>query len=100
MVVWSDECSVERRRGKRNEWVFRTSAQKWDCKMVQIYSINKNMKTIVWASFWDNRRSNLYIIDRDFEYKKYGYSAESYLEVLNAEVGFIFSELDPEYEFI
>lgn len=22
--MWSDECSVERRRGKRAEWVFRT----------------------------------------------------------------------------
>ena len=25
MVMWSDECSVERGRGKRDEWVFRTA---------------------------------------------------------------------------
>jgi hypothetical protein len=28
LVVWSDECSVERGRGKAQEWVFRTPAQK------------------------------------------------------------------------
>ena len=27
LVVWSDECSVERGRGKRDEWVFRTPAK-------------------------------------------------------------------------
>jgi hypothetical protein len=34
--------------------------------------------------FWgDGKRSELYIIDRDFEAKKYGYSANSYIEVLD-----------------
>jgi hypothetical protein len=28
LVYWSDECSVERGRGKRAEWCFRTPAQK------------------------------------------------------------------------
>ncbi|CZT53422.1 uncharacterized protein RSE6_14972 [Rhynchosporium secalis] len=40
------------------------------------------------------RRSKLYIIDRDFKSKKHGYSAELYLEVLEAEVKPIFEELD------
>jgi hypothetical protein len=91
---------VERGRGKRQEWVFRTPAQKWDRNMVQTYGTNKNMKTMVWASFWDLGRSNLYIMDRDFESAKHGYSANSYLEVLEAEVGPIFTELDNGYEFI
>lgn len=34
MVVWSDECSVERGRGKRQEWVFCIVSQKWDRNMV------------------------------------------------------------------
>jgi hypothetical protein len=46
-MVWSNECSVERGRGKRDEWVFRTLAQKWDRNIVQTYSTNKNIKTIV-----------------------------------------------------
>ena len=39
-------------------------------------------------------------MDRDFESKKHGYSAESYLEVLEAEVAPIFEDLEPGYEFM
>ena len=55
---------------------------------------------MVWGAFWDNGRSNLYIIDRDFESVKYRYSIELYLEVLEAEVYPIYSILDPGYKFI
>ena len=99
-MVWSDECSVERGRGKRDEWVFRTPAQKWHRQMIQTYDAKKNMKVMVWAAFWDLGRSSLYIMDRDFESKKHGYSANSYLEVLDAEVAPIFSQLEPGYKFM
>jgi hypothetical protein len=71
--------------------------------MIQIYDAKKKMKVIVWASFWDTGRSSLYIIDRDFESKKHGYSAESYLEVLDAQVAPIFEELGQngdKYDFM
>ena len=68
--------------------------------MVQTYGTSKNIKVMVWGAFWDNRRSNLYIMDRDFESAKYRYSIELYLEVLEAEVGLIYSTLDPGYKFI
>ena len=103
LVVWSDECSIERGRGKRDEWVFRTPAQKWQRQMIQTYNTKKNMKVMVWASFWDTGRSSLYIMDRDFESKKHGYSAESYLEVLDDQVGPIFEELGrngDKYDFM
>ena len=58
------------------------------------------MKVIVWGAFWDYRRSNLYIIDRDFESKKHRYSAESYLEVLEAELRPIFENLELGYKFM
>ena len=58
------------------------------------------MKIIVWGSFWDTRRSNYYIMNRDFELAKYGYSANSYLEVCEVEVAPIFQELDDGYLFI
>jgi hypothetical protein len=58
------------------------------------------MKVMVWGAFWDVGRTNLYIMDRDFESKKHGYSANSYLEVLNAEVEPAFEELDPGYIFM
>ena len=34
MYMWSDECSVERGRGKAQEWCFRIVAQKWDPEMI------------------------------------------------------------------
>jgi hypothetical protein len=67
---------------------------------VQIYGTNKNMKVMIWGSFWDLGRSHCYIMDRDFESAKHGYSAKSYLEVLEAEVKPIFEELDAGYLFI
>ena len=40
------------------------------------------------------------IIDRDFKSKKYRYSANSYLKVLNTEVEPIFKDLNEGYMFI
>ena len=68
--------------------------------MVQTYGTGKNMKVMVWGAFWDLGKSNLYIMDRDFESAKHGYSAESYLEVLEGEVAPMFESLDKGYEFI
>ena len=68
--------------------------------MVQTYGTNKNMKVMVWACFWDLGRSNLYIMDRDFESQKHGYSANSYIEVLDAELALIHEKLDPGYLFM
>lgn len=84
--MWSDECSIERGRGKQNEWVFRTPLQKWDTEMIQTYGTGKDIKTMVWGCFWGDGRSSLYILERDFESKKHGYSANSYIEVLDAQV--------------
>jgi hypothetical protein len=61
-------------------------ADKWKKEIVQIYDTNKNIKVIVWGTFWDTGRISLYIIDRDFAAKKYKYSANSYLEVLDGEL--------------
>ena len=38
---------------------------------------------MVWGAFWAGGRSDLYIIDRDFESAKHKYSAKLYLEVLD-----------------
>ena len=39
-------------------------------------------------------------MDRDFESLKHGYSANSYLEVLDAQVGLVYATLDPGYTFM
>jgi hypothetical protein len=46
--------------------------------------------------FWDNGRSDLYVLDRDFESKKYRYSANSYIEVLDARLDPWYTELDDD----
>jgi transposase len=84
--MWSDECSAERGKGKMGEWVFCTPAQKWDPEMVQTYKKSKDLSVMVWGCFWGGGRSELYILDRDFESKKHGYTANSYIEVLEDQI--------------
>jgi transposase len=84
--MWSDECSVERGSGATRQWVFCTPAQKWNRDMVQTYKKGKDISVMVWGCFWGSGRTDLYILDRDFEAKKHGYSANSYIEVLDAEL--------------
>ena len=55
---------------------------------------------MVWGAFWDTGRSRCYIMDRDFESTKHGYSTNSYLEVCEAEVAPIFGYLDDGYLFM
>jgi hypothetical protein len=85
IYMWSDECSAERGRGKLIEWVFRLRADKWKPSHVTTYKKGKDLRVIVWAAFWGSEnRTPLYIMDRDFESKKHGFSANSYIEVLDA----------------
>jgi hypothetical protein len=85
--MWSDECSAERGKGKSEEWVFCTPPQKWQKEMVTTYKKGKDISVMVWACIWykDGRvhKSDLVIMDRDFEAKKMWYSAQSYLAVLD-----------------
>jgi hypothetical protein len=99
--MWSDECSIKRGRGKVQEWVFRTLAQKWNKDFVQTYKAGKDISIMVWGCFWDYGRSNLYILDRDFASKKHRYSAKSYIKVLNAQVAPYYNDYeDPGYIFM
>jgi hypothetical protein len=68
--------------------------------MVQTYSTSHPMSIMVWGAFWDYGKTNLYIMDRDFEFVKHKYSAKSYLEVLNAKMGLAFEHLEPKYQFM
>jgi transposase len=90
IYMWSDECSAERGRGKLIEWVFGLRADKWKPSHVTTYTKGKDLRIMVWAAFWGaGNRTPLYIIDRDFESKKHGYSANSYIEVLDTNVQYM-----------
>ena len=51
--------------------------------MIQATLKGKDIKVMVWAAFWGCKISNLYLLKRDFEVKKMGYSTNSYLDVLD-----------------
>ena len=84
--MWSDKCSAKQGKGKRVEWCFGTPAQKGDPEMVITYAKGEDISVMVRGCFWSKNgvigRSDLYVLDRDFELKKHGYSARSYLDVL------------------
>jgi len=58
--------------------------------MIQIYTKSKDISVIVWECFWDIDKeigkSELYLLDCDFESKKHGYSSQLYMEVLNDQI--------------
>jgi hypothetical protein len=81
--MWSDECLVERGKGGEVIWVWGHSTDKWKPTHVETYKKGKGMRIMVSAAFWGNaERTDLLILERDFESKKNGYSANSYLALL------------------
>lgn len=86
-VIWSDECSAERGKGKERLWVFRFPDEKYDKEMVQTHKKGKDISVMVWAAFSIALgRSQLVVMERDETAKKQGYSAASYLRVLEEQV--------------
>ena len=84
--IQSNECLVERGKGKKQVQVYRIHADKQKPTHVETYRKGKDLRIIVWACFWGYRdgclRLPLFLIDRDFEAKKHSYSANSYIVVL------------------
>jgi hypothetical protein len=50
--MWSDECSVERGRGKLIVWVFGPRADKWKPELVTTYKTGKDIRVMVWGALW------------------------------------------------
>jgi transposase len=96
-VIWSDEASVTRGSDKTREWVFGTPKEKWDRDKVMEVPNGKAFSNMVWGAFWDSGRSDLYLLDRDFESKKHGYSAASYIQILDHNLAGIW---EPELVFM
>ena len=94
-IQWSNECFAERGTGKKGSWCFGIPINKYLPQFVDTYSKSKDISVMVWGAFWFEdykiRKSDLYILDRDFEFKKHGYSSRSYLEVLNDQIPRIWS---------
>ncbi len=88
---------MARRSGKTREWVFGTRKQKWDRDKVMEIPNGKIFSIMVWGAFWGSERSDLYLLDRDFESKKHGYSAVFYIQILDHNLSDIW---EPELVFM
>ena len=51
--------------------------------MIQPIPKGKDIWIIIWAAFWGDGISELYPLEQDFKSKKMGYSANSYINVLD-----------------
>lgn len=78
-IIQSDECSIERGSGNRRQQVWRIPSQKWDKDMIMPSKTGKDISIMVWAAIFGDQKGNVYILERDFESKKHGYSANSYI---------------------
>ena len=59
--------------------------------MIDTYIKGKNILIMVWGAIWVSERLDIYIINRDLESKKEGYSHKSYIDVLNDQLPIIWS---------
>jgi hypothetical protein len=81
--LFSDECSVEKGRGKKPLWAFGYWHQKWDHDKLQTYPKGKQGSVMVWACVGGtSRRSELIIMSRDETSPRGGYTASSYTDTL------------------
>jgi transposase len=90
-VKFSDECSVERGRGTKPVWVFRTASQKWHKDFIEEKITAKGLSKMFWGAIWVGGRSPLVAMGRDQLSRRQGYSAISYTNAL--EEGLL-----PEYD--
>ena len=81
--MFSDECSVEKGKGKKRQWAFGTPAQKWDKDKIKTHNKSKGISVMVWGGIGGTvGRTELIIMTRDEESANTGYTAVSYTETL------------------
>ncbi len=85
-VLWSDECSVERSKGVRQQWVYRTPLDKWKPWAIQPNRSGSRCSIMVWAAFDGWHRSDLVFCQRDPESARGGVTARSYLQLLKVQL--------------
>src|SRR6195952_1853674 len=88
-AISSGATSVPPNGGLENHknGVFCQAAQKWQKEMVSTHKKGKDIRVMVWAAIWWKygkvHKSDMVILGRDWECKKMGYTANSYLDVLD-----------------
>ena len=62
--------------------MFRTPADKWKKDFITEKGNSQDISIMIWAAIFGTEVLDAYILERDFEAKKHGYSANSYIKVL------------------
>jgi transposase len=86
-VIFSDECSIQRRSNSKDQWVFRFWSEAYRRDLVNLKPHVKDVSQMVWAGIWIGGRTKLVIMERDSDSVRNGYTTQSYLNAL--EEGFI-----------
>lgn len=64
-IIWTDECSLERGKGRPREWVFRKPKEQWQKDKITTYKTGKETRVMVWGAFNGTRRSQIVRIRND-----------------------------------
>jgi len=70
-VIWSDECSVEKSKDPRKQWVFREPGEKWLADCIQPKEKDKGISLMVWGCFWRKRKGPLVPITQNINKTRY-----------------------------
>lgn len=82
-TLFSDECSVEKGKGKKVVWAFGYPSEKWTKERIETYNKGKQASVMIWGAIGGSaERSELIIMRRDDDSLHGGYSAVSYCQTL------------------
>ena len=70
-VIWSDECSVDKSKDPRQQWVFREPGEKWLADCIHRKEKDKRISLMVWGCFWGQRRGPLVCITQNINKTRY-----------------------------
>jgi uncharacterized protein YukE len=98
-IIWSDECSIQLGKGKGQQWVWRLDqlASKWKKENITPYIKPNKVSIMIWAAIWGGDHLEINQMTRDENSQRNGYSAASYLEILEENLFAIYS---PEMSFM
>ena len=63
-VIFSDECSVQRKPNNSTQFVFRFSSKAYWKDLVNLVNHGKDISQMIWGSIWLGGRSELVVMDR------------------------------------
>ncbi|GMG13310.1 unnamed protein product [Aspergillus oryzae] len=81
-MMFSDECSVQRKSNNSTQYVFRFSTEAYRKDLVNLTNHGKDISQMVWGAIWIGGRSQLVVLERDELSPRGGYSTKSYLACL------------------